>query len=295
MEPFLLFACGAILAIASIIDVKIREVPDFLNYSLIAIGLGVNTLAAVAASNIMIFLQSIAGLVFGFLLGWALYYLGQWGGGDSKLLMGLGAAIGIPFSTDFIKSGSMILSSFLVSMLANMIIIGAIYALFIAVFLAATNWDKMKEPLERLAKKSSRWRIPLQIIMLICIVASAILLKGFERIMIVSLLLICAAFSHLWIFIKAVEESAMRKWVTPDKLVEGDWVAEPVKIGKKTIVSPKDPGISKEQIKELKKAFEKGEIKKVLVKEGIPFVPTFFFSFLITAAFGNLILRFIAG
>ncbi|TAL51891.1 MAG: prepilin peptidase [Nanoarchaeota archaeon] len=291
MEPFLLFACGAILAIASIIDVKTREVPDFLNYSLIAIGLGVNTLIAIAISNIMIFLQSIAGMVFGFLLGWALYYLGQWGGGDSKLLIGLGAAIGIPFSTDFIKSGSMILSSFLVSMLANMIIVGAIYALFIAVFLAATNWDKMKEPLERLAKKSSRWRIPLQIIILVCIIASAIFFRGFERIMIVSLLLICAVFSHLWIFIKAVEESAMRKWVAPDKLVEGDWVAEPVKIGRKTIVSPKDPGISKEQIKELKKAFEKG--KKVLVKEGIPFVPTFFFSFLITAAFGNLILRFI--
>ena len=62
-----------------------------------------------------------------------------------------------------------------------------------------------------------------------------------------------------------------------------------VKHGKKVICSPKDLGISKAQIAELKKL----KIKSVVVKEGIPFVPSFLLSFLVTMYIGNIILHFL--
>ncbi|GIU69536.1 MAG: hypothetical protein KatS3mg002_0772 [Candidatus Woesearchaeota archaeon] len=47
---------------------------------------------------------------------------------------------------------------------------------------------------------------------------------------------------------------------------------------RKYITGPKDLGISKEQIELLKKS----KIKKVLVKEGIPFIPAFLIAFILT-------------
>ena len=71
----------------------------------------------------------------------------------------------------------------------------------------------------------------------------------------------------------------MKKYYPIPKLTEGDWIAEDVKVNGKIICSPKDLGISKEQIKKLKHH----NIKKVLVKEGIPFVPSFLIAFVVTS------------
>ena len=78
----------------------------------------------------------------------------------------------------------------------------------------------------------------------------------------------------------------MIKKVSVDKLTEGDWIVDDVKVGGKVICGPKDLGISKEQIIELKKLAEDGKIKQVVIKEGIPFVPSFFMSFIVTYFFG---------
>jgi hypothetical protein len=66
------------------------------------------------------------------------------------------------------------------------------------------------------------------------------------------------------------------------KLTEGDWIHKEVYIGKKLITGPKDLGISREQIEELKKYSAKGKIKTVAVKEGIPFIPVFLLAYIAT-------------
>ena len=78
----------------------------------------------------------------------------------------------------------------------------------------------------------------------------------------------------------------MLKYKNPKELTAGDWIAKVVKINGKYICGPKDLGIEPPQIKQLIKS----KVKKVLVKEGIPFVPSFLISFVFTLFFGNIFL-----
>ncbi|RME55268.1 hypothetical protein D6777_01085, partial [Candidatus Woesearchaeota archaeon] len=92
-------------------------------------------------------------------------------------------------------------------------------------------------------------------------------------------------YPYLYIIVKSVENVGMIKWVDVNKLVEGDWVAEPVKVKGKVICGPKDLGLEKEQIKALKKH----RVKKVLIKEGIAFVPSILLGVIATLIYGNFI------
>ena len=95
-------------------------------------------------------------------------------------------------------------------------------------------------------------------------------------------------------FVKSVENSSMYKYVTPNKLTEGDWIAKEIKIDGKYISGPKDLGIEKKQINQLINFWKKGKIKKILIKEGMPFIPSFFIAFIITLIYGNIFLLFIS-
>ncbi len=82
----------------------------------------------------------------------------------------------------------------------------------------------------------------------------------------------------------------MLKYVKPTEVTEGDWIAKDVVIGKKYISGPKDLGIEMKQLKQLISYYKKGKIKKVLIKVGIPFVPSFLIAYLITIVYGNLLM-----
>src|SRR3989344_4694131 len=83
------------LAIASYTDLKTREVPDWINYGLIGIGLSLSLLFSAIYWNFKYFINSVVGLSVFFIIAYIMFYTGQWGGGDSKILMGLGALLGI--------------------------------------------------------------------------------------------------------------------------------------------------------------------------------------------------------
>jgi hypothetical protein len=89
--------------------------------------------------------------------------------------------------------------------------------------------------------------------------------------------------NYLITAVKAVELSCMYKRVKPAVLTEGDWIANDVKVKGKRICGPKDLGIEKKQIKQLIKA----KVKSVVIKVGIPFVPSFLLAFLLTLWIGN--------
>ena len=86
------------LIIASITDIKTREVPDWLNYGLIVFGLGSRLIYSIALSDFSFFLYGLTGFLVFFIIANIMFYSAQWGGGDSKLLMGLGAVIGLNFN-----------------------------------------------------------------------------------------------------------------------------------------------------------------------------------------------------
>jgi len=100
--------------------------------------------------------------------------------------------------------------------------------------------------------------------------------------MLLILAILLALYFYLFVAIKSVENIFFYKKVSPDKLVEGDWLASDVKIRKKTILNKKTI-LEKQHILELQKL----NIKKVLIKEGIPFVPPFLIGTIIAILIGN--------
>ncbi|MFO7711365.1 MAG: hypothetical protein R6V53_06365, partial [Candidatus Woesearchaeota archaeon] len=85
----------------------------------------------------------------------------------------------------------------------------------------------------------------------------------------------------LWLSMKAVEEFAMVKPISVEKLTEGDWIVDDVVIDGKHICGPADLGVRQEQIKQLKRLKRQNKIKKVVIKEGVPFVPSFLIAFVV--------------
>jgi len=84
----------------------------------------------------------------------------------------------------------------------------------------------------------------------------------------------------------------MLKYVEPKELTEGDWIAKDIKVKGEYITGPKDLGIEKKQINKLIKFYKLGKIKKVLIKEGIPFVPSFLLAFIVTYFWSSFLVLF---
>jgi Flp pilus assembly protein protease CpaA len=270
----MIFIITALIAliIASYTDIKTREVPDWLNYSLIVFGLGARLIFSLASNDFSFILHGIYGFAAFLILAYAMYYLGQWGGGDSKMLMGLGAVIGLELSS----------SSLLVPFLVNIFLIGAIYGLLYSTVLALLNRKEFVREFVRLKKQVLKYRKYLLIIMMLLLLSLIFTRDLFLKVMILALLIILPATFYLWIYIKVIEKVAMLKYVTPSELTEGDWIAKEVKVNGKLICGPRDLGIEKEQIAKLKQFYRKGKVKKVLVKYGIPFVPSFLLALIAT-------------
>ena len=73
------------LILATLNDIKHKEVPDFISYSLIAIGLSLRLIYLLTYKQYSYFLYALLyGAIF-FGLGSIMYYTKQWGGGDTKL------------------------------------------------------------------------------------------------------------------------------------------------------------------------------------------------------------------
>tara|TARA_Y100000310_G_C20640196_1_gene793480 strand:- start:1586 stop:1843 length:258 start_codon:yes stop_codon:yes gene_type:complete len=85
----------------------------------------------------------------------------------------------------------------------------------------------------------------------------------------------------------------MLKYVKPTEVTEGDWIAKDVIINNKRLTGPKDLGIERKQLNKLIAYYKKGKIKKVLIKVGIPFVPSFLVAYVLTLLYGNLLIYLI--
>ena len=68
------------LIIATFTDLKTREVPDWLSYGLIGIGLSLNLLFSFLYENYWFIISSLAGLLAFFIIALIMFYAGQWGG-----------------------------------------------------------------------------------------------------------------------------------------------------------------------------------------------------------------------
>ncbi len=259
-----------ILLAASYTDLRTREVPDLLSYSLLFIALGIRAIFSINDINILI--SGILGLIAAFIIGAILYYTHQWGGADTKLLMGIGAVIGItyPFNDT---------SFTLLIFITSLFIIGALYSLLWMIIKTIQNPTQFIETAKPLLKKWKSFHI-----------AAAVLTIPF--------ILLTIFYSSLWpfiflpliifylaIFISVTEKNNFLKDVDPQTLTEGDWLAEPIKYRNKTIINSKT--VTKADLKTIK-AHKK--LKAVKIKEGIPFIPSFLLTYLFIL-FGTKIIQ----
>ena len=285
IESILVFAALAILLIGTFTDFKVREVPDWVNYSGIFIGIGLRLIYSTATFDWSFVLAGLMGFGVFYVFALVMFYLGQWGGGDSKMLMALGALIGLEFRPD----------APLVAFTMNMLIIGAVYGLLWSFYLAATHRHKFVARAVKVirSRKYKRSKIVTLVSVFIMAIAALFIPDFFLKIGVLILALAFLVMFYMWFFVKTIEDCCMIKSVPVEQLTEGDWIVKNIVIDKKRICGPKDLGISKSQIKTLLRLKRKGKIRKILIKEGMPFVPSFLISYVVTLIFGNLVLLFI--
>lgn len=271
------------LFIGSYTDLKTREVPDWLSFSLIFSGLGLRLLFSTITLDKSIFIEGFVGFLIFVVLGYMMYYSGQWGGGDSKLLMGIGALVGLDFH--------FLLKSTLAIFFINILLAGAAYGMLWIVALAIIYRNRLGAEAIKLFRATTTIRNTLFVTTPIFIVF-LLLLPSSTATLPLQVLLFALAIAPLflyttWLGVKSIENLAFYKDVEPEKLTEGDWIAKDVIVDGRRIVGSKDLGVTALQIKKLRGYYHQGKIGKVTVKEGIPFVPSFLIGFIMTVIWGN--------
>ena len=264
---FLLVLAAIWIIFATIQDLKTREIANWLNFSLVVFALGFRFFYSLFfQSGFEFFYQGLIGFVIFFILGNLLYYGKLFAGGDAKLLIALGTIL--PLSLDFDTN-----LRIFVLFLFLFLIIGAIYSLSVSFVLCLGNFRNFKREFSNLLKKNRRN------IYLPMFLGLILMILGYFEFFSLFFGIFIFIIPYLYFYSKAVEEVCMVKKIKISDLREGDWLYKNLKIGKK-VLKVNWGGLTKKEINILKK-----NKKFVLIKQGIPFSPTFFVTFLVFVYF----------
>lgn len=272
------------LIFASISDLKTREVPDWISFSLTIIAISFLIIQTINEKNLKLLIQP---LIFGMIftaIAFTMYYTKQWGGGDTKLLIPLGIILST-YPNKLLNYFSPELNiQFPLIVLINIFVIGTIYSLFYSFFLAIKNKEKF---LKEYKKNEFKKEKIIAIILAVILALTAIYFSYPKNILSLLLSVIILISPYLLAFVKSVEKGCMYEKISVNKLTEGDWVAENIYNNKKLIINQNNLGVTKEQISIIKKIK-----KEILVKNGLPFIPSFLMAVIISLIFGNIFFPF---
>jgi len=173
---------------------------------------------------------------------------------------------------------------FIMTLFINILIIGSLYGLGYSLFLGIRNMGKLIRSYKKISAENNLKNLKfISFLLTIIVILSFVLLKIDFNFIVVIAILFLLLYPYILIFIKAVEASAMYKMLDVNTLTEGDWVANDILIKGRKIYSQSSPGITRHQIQTLRAS----SIKRVLVKEGIPFVPSFLLATIFSLIAGN--------
>ncbi|HLC78776.1 MAG TPA: prepilin peptidase [Candidatus Nanoarchaeia archaeon] len=260
MIEYFLIVLGLLwVGFASIQDLRKREVANWISFSLIVFALGIRIFYGIFTGEWSFLFQGIFGLIVFFILGNALYYGRMFAGGDAKLMISLGAIL--PITTTFGNNLKIFFSFFLLFLFA-----GALYGLAATARMSLINFKEFKKDFISSIKKNKKKMWVIMIAGLITMVL------GLQNGMFFSLGVLIFVFPYIYYYALSVDRKCMVRKVKAKYLTEGDWLAEKLKIGKKTI-DPNWEGLSMQEIRLIRKHY-----KEIKVKYGIPFVPVFFIA-----------------
>jgi Flp pilus assembly protein protease CpaA len=244
-------------------DLKTREIANWINFSLIIFALGFRFFYSLfSGDGFSFFYQGIIGFGIFFILGNLFYYSRVFAGGDAKLMIALGTIL--PYYSDFF-SNVILFVNFLLIFLSC----GFFYILIASTYLCIKNFKLFKKEFSKQFKEKRKLLIAVLLFSIFFLILGFFLSPFF--ILGVFLFLIFP----LYLYSKAIDTACMIREISSIYLREGDWLYSDVKIGKNVIKASWD-GLSKKDIKEIRKKF-----KKIKIRKGIPFSPTFLFSLLI--------------
>ncbi len=265
--------------LAGVYDLKTTEIPDWIPYFMILFGIILNSLESLIQWNFFIILSSIT-IGLGFLgLGFLMYYAGQWGGGDAKLLSAIGFLLpALP------RNMSKSILPFPASFLFNLFLVGAAYMILYAFVLALVKRKilfKFFEDVKASYKIFTLGSIFLFLtFILLNFILSLYLKVRFKLIESIKYSLLPLAFTTsvflLWKFAKVVEQVGFKQKIPVSKLKVGD-VLENSKLWE---------GLNEKEVEKIKRSGK----KYVVIKEGVRFAPAFPLALIFTLYFGDILL-----
>ncbi len=272
-SPLLIVIYGFIifiLSLASAFDIKSREVPDFISYVFLVGAILLILILAIYEDSLQVleFIPLSFALLFGF--AYLMYRLGQWGGGDAKLMLG--------FSFLFTNISLNSSLSF-VNLFINMLLFGGFYGLFAILALGVIKHKEMK-------KRMKIYDYVLLVAGAIAIILVYFLIVYPLNILISLMVLLLVVIRYIYI----VSMELMYRDISVSKLTEGDWLADDVIKDGKIVIRRTNIGLTAEDINKLKSE----EVKQVKVKIGLPFIPGILLGAIVTIFFLNPVLSLFA-
>jgi len=258
-------------------DLKTTEIPDKIPYAMMVIGIVGNIIKSYLVWSYWPFSSSmIVGLSFlGF--GFLMYFLGQWGGGDAKILSGIGFLL--PSLPPQIEVKNLFFP-FPLSLFFNVFLVGAVYMILYALVISMIN-KKIWSVFFKDIKANARMIAIFNSLLIVSLFASGFVLMkyyNFFRVfdmMKLGIMIIIAWFGFfiLWKFVKVVENVGFKKKIPISKLKVGD-VPIDYKIWE---------GITEKELSKIKKSGK----KYIWIKEGVRFAPAFPLALIFTILVGD--------
>jgi len=276
------------LLLASCFDLKTGEIPEKLTRGLIVIVITTAMIFSIYRVNPSFVLASVVVGTGFFILGYVMFYLGEWGGGDVKLLAGIGCSLGFLNSMNYFTeiSSPLYLEGifpYYIDYFINLAIVSSPYIIIYSFLLGLMKPQVFEEFTGYFKKKNS--------IMLILLSFAPFLLAlnlGMNRLALIYLSVPFLVLISL--YLKAVEEIALQKTVDVDELKEGDILANDLIVDGRKVASKRNmEGLDRNQIAEIKRLASEGKISNVKVRWGIRFAPILFLAFLLTLIFGDVL------
>lgn len=278
---FLIALIGS--SVAAAWDLKTTEIPDQIPHTMIVLALILSIVQSVLQGSYMpVVMSLLAGGSF-LALGFILYFFGQWGGGDAKLLAAV--AFLLPTTPKFFNQE--LLLPFPLTYLLNVLYVGAAYMVGYAFVVSLMNKKVTRTFFNDLKASVSLILLGAPVIFFLFLTINWYLYNAlvheveFSYLFWSSLLPVCFFFSlwFLWKFVKVVEEVGFKKRVHVSKLKVGDVLLE----------SKRWEGITEAELRKIRKSGK----KYVTIKTGVRFGPAFPLAIIFTFYFGDGILFFL--
>jgi len=283
----LIFVTAAILFAASLVDLKTGEIPEPLSMGLIALILLVALGHTILVWNFTYLGMTVLWGVVALAIAYLLFWLGQWGGGDVKILAGVGCFLGYMEAAGYTwPLGTFINYPLppLVTYLIDMAVTSTPYVIAYTIILGVLRPTAFVEYGRRLREKTFIIAFALSLMP-----ALAAFYFGLYVLLIVYLLV--PVFLLASVYMKTVEEHLLTKTIPVTQLKDWDILSKDLVVGGRRVATRRNiEGVTPEQVAEIKELAKDGRIpKKIDIRWGIKYAPILFISLLLTVYVGNLL------